>query len=81
MHKYIPLVEYSWKMWDQMKTASFWGRPNKQPQICKSNQQKEKWKQFFVNSKDKIILRMMTKHRKQQTSETKWTSKFAHMKK
>jgi hypothetical protein len=26
-------------------------------------------------------LRMMTKHRKQQTSETKWTSKFAHMKK
>jgi hypothetical protein len=26
-------------------------------------------------------LRMMTKHRKQQTSETKWTSKFAQMKK
>jgi hypothetical protein len=26
-------------------------------------------------------LRMMTKHRKQQTSETKWKSNSAHMKK
>jgi DeoR/GlpR family transcriptional regulator of sugar metabolism len=33
----------------------------------KSNQQKEKWKQILVNSKDKIILRLMTKHEKKAT--------------
>jgi hypothetical protein len=54
-----------------MKTASFWGRPNKTTPNLKSNQLKEKWKQILVNSKDKIILRMMTKHKKHHTSETK----------
>jgi hypothetical protein len=34
-----------------MKTASFWGRPNKQPQICKSNQQKEKMETNFCQLK------------------------------
>jgi hypothetical protein len=49
----------------------FLGQTQQTTPNLKSNQQKEKWKQILVNSKDQIILRMMTKHKKQLTSETK----------
>ncbi len=81
MHKYITTCWIFLKNVGPNENCIFLGQTQQTTPNLKSNQQKEKWKQIFVNSKDKIILRMMTKHRKQQTSETKWKSNSAHMKK